>query len=65
MPFLVGMALASNIGAAATLIGNPQDMLIGETAGLSFGAICFGALRRCSWRWVAAYGMVWWMSRAA
>ena len=37
VPFLVGLALASNVGSAATLIGNPQDMLLGQVAHLSFG----------------------------
>lgn len=30
-PFLLALACAGNIGSAATLIGNPQNMLIGET----------------------------------
>ena len=37
MPFLIALAIASNIGAAATLIGNPQDMMIGAVAHLNFG----------------------------
>lgn len=36
VPFLLGLACASNIGSAATLIGNPQNMLIGEVLKLSF-----------------------------
>ncbi|HEY1793599.1 MAG TPA: SLC13 family permease [Opitutaceae bacterium] len=36
VPFLVGLAAASNIGAAATLIGNAQNMLIGSVAHLGF-----------------------------
>jgi Na+/H+ antiporter NhaD/arsenite permease-like protein len=36
MPFLLALACAANIGSAATLIGNPQNMLIGETLRLSF-----------------------------
>jgi Na+/H+ antiporter NhaD/arsenite permease-like protein len=36
MPFLLGLACASNVGSAATLIGNPQNMLVGQTLGLSF-----------------------------
>lgn len=36
VPFLLALALASNVGSAATLIGNPQNMLIGEVLGLSF-----------------------------
>ncbi|MGB5231457.1 MAG: SLC13 family permease [Desulfoprunum sp.] len=38
VPFLLGLALASNIGSAATIIGNPQNMLIGQSAGLDFNA---------------------------
>lgn len=36
VPFLLGLACASNAGSAATLIGNPQNMLIGQTLRLSF-----------------------------
>lgn len=37
VPFLVGLACAANIGSAATLMGNPQNMLIGSVLSLSFG----------------------------
>jgi len=37
VPFLLGLACASNAGSAATLSGNPQNMLVGQTLGLSFG----------------------------
>ncbi len=36
VPFLLGLACAANIGSAATLIGNPQNMLIGQVLGLRF-----------------------------
>jgi Na+/H+ antiporter NhaD/arsenite permease-like protein len=36
VPFLLALACASNVGSAATLIGNPQNMFIGETLRLSF-----------------------------
>ncbi len=36
VPFLVGLAVSSNIGSAATLIGNPQNMLIGQVGQLDF-----------------------------
>ena len=36
VPFLLGLACAANIGSASTLIGNPQNMLIGSTLRLSF-----------------------------
>jgi len=41
VPFLVGLACAANIGSAATLIGNPQNMLIGSVMKLDF----YGHLR--------------------
>ncbi len=37
MPFLLGLAVSSNIGSAATIIGNPQNMLIGQVGQLAFG----------------------------
>src|SRR5580698_6931292 len=30
VPFLIALAIASNLGAGATLIGNPQNMMIGQ-----------------------------------
>ncbi len=35
-PFLLALACAANVGSAATLIGNPQNMLIGQALDLSF-----------------------------
>lgn len=37
LPYLIALATSSNIGSVATLIGNPQNMFIGQTAGLDFG----------------------------
>jgi Na+/H+ antiporter NhaD/arsenite permease-like protein len=38
LPMLLALACAANIGSAATLIGNPQNMLIGQYLRLSFAA---------------------------
>ncbi len=35
MPYLIALATSSNIGSAATIIGNPQNMLIGQSAKLA------------------------------
>ncbi|MSO71754.1 MAG: anion transporter [Alphaproteobacteria bacterium] len=35
-PYLIALAGAANAGSAATLIGNPQNILIGQLGGLSF-----------------------------
>jgi Na+/H+ antiporter NhaD/arsenite permease-like protein len=44
VPFLIGLACAANIGSAATLIGNPQNMLIGSVLQLPFGGYLRHAL---------------------
>jgi Na+/H+ antiporter NhaD/arsenite permease-like protein len=44
LPYLLALACASNIGSAATLIGNPQNMLIGEVLKMSFSAYLLRAL---------------------
>jgi len=36
VPFLLALACAANVGSAATLIGNPQNMLIGQRLHVSF-----------------------------
>jgi Na+/H+ antiporter NhaD/arsenite permease-like protein len=36
-PFLIALCGASNTGSAATLIGNPQNILVGEIGSLDFG----------------------------
>ncbi len=36
LPHLLGVAIASNIGSAATFIGNPQNILIASLSGVSF-----------------------------
>ena len=35
-PHLVGLAVASNLGSAATLTGNPQNMIIGGLSGVPY-----------------------------
>jgi Na+/H+ antiporter NhaD/arsenite permease-like protein len=63
MPFLIALSIASNIGAAATLIGNPQNMMIGAVAHLNFGSYmlwsCVPVLLALS----SAYGIIWMWSR--
>jgi len=36
VPFLLGLAAASNVGSAATILGNPQNLLIGEALDVPF-----------------------------
>jgi Na+/H+ antiporter NhaD/arsenite permease-like protein len=62
-PFLIGLAGGANAGSAATIIGNPQNILIGEVGRLDF------------WKFLAACGppalvglacvyvVIWWQWR--
>lgn len=36
LPLLLGLAISANIGSAATITGNPQNMLIGTMSGIAF-----------------------------
>jgi Na+/H+ antiporter NhaD/arsenite permease-like protein len=35
-PYLIALATSANIGSAATLVGNPQNMIIGSFSGMPF-----------------------------
>jgi Na+/H+ antiporter NhaD/arsenite permease-like protein len=56
-PFLLALALAANVGSAATLIGNPQNMLIGQALQLSFA----GYLLDAGIPALLGLGVVWWV----
>jgi Na+/H+ antiporter NhaD/arsenite permease-like protein len=36
LPFLIALATSANIGSVATLVGNPQNMIIGQFSHISF-----------------------------
>jgi Na+/H+ antiporter NhaD/arsenite permease-like protein len=36
LPYLIALATSANIGSVATLVGNPQNMIIGHLSGISF-----------------------------
>ena len=55
VPYLLALACAANIGSAATLIGNPQNMLIGSVLGLSFASYSLQALPPV----VVSLGLLW------
>ena len=35
LPYLLGLAVSANIGSMATIIGNPQNILIGASSGMA------------------------------
>ncbi len=36
VPYLIGLATASNVGSVATITGNPQNIIIGSMSGISY-----------------------------
>ena len=63
VPFLIALAISSNIGAAATLIGNPQNMMIGQVAHVGFGRYLLWSCLPVGLAMIAAFGIIWLMSR--
>jgi len=58
-PYLIGLAGAANAGSAATMIGNPQNILIGQVGHLDFWrflAVCGGPALAAM---AIAYATVW------
>lgn len=63
LPFLMGLALASNIGAAATPIGNPQNIMVSTMAGLDFSEYIFWSLAPTVLALAGAYAITWYFAR--
>lgn len=63
IPFLIGLAVASNIGSAATIIGNPQNMLIGQFGRLSFGAFLSWCTPPVVLSFAGSYAIIVWLYR--
>jgi Na+/H+ antiporter NhaD/arsenite permease-like protein len=63
LPFLLGLACAANVGSAATLIGNPQNMLVGETLRLSFAGYALQAALPVALGLAATWAVIAWQAR--
>ncbi|MDL1872989.1 anion transporter [Deltaproteobacteria bacterium PRO3] len=63
LPFLMGLALAANIGAAATPIGNPQNIMVSSMARLHFSQYLLWSLPPTLLALAAAYGLTWALGR--
>lgn len=58
LPFLIGLAVSSNIGSASTIIGNPQNMLIGQMGRLNFGDFLYWCFPPSILSLAAGYGAI-------
>jgi Na+/H+ antiporter NhaD/arsenite permease-like protein len=64
-PFLFGLAAASNAGSAATLIGNPQNIMIGQVGGLGFWSYFAAAVVPSVLGLAISFGCIAWFWRAS
>jgi Na+/H+ antiporter NhaD/arsenite permease-like protein len=58
-PYLIALAGAANAGSAATLIGNPQNILIGQVGGLDFWAFLAACGPPAAAALVVVFAVVW------
>jgi Na+/H+ antiporter NhaD/arsenite permease-like protein len=63
VPYLLALACAANIGSAATLIGNPQNMLIGAVLELRFGGYFLEAIVPVALGLAALWALLAWQMR--
>jgi Na+/H+ antiporter NhaD/arsenite permease-like protein len=63
VPYLLGLAIASNIGSAATIIGNPQNMLIGQVGRLAFDRFFFWCAPPAAVALLLSYLLLCWLFR--
>ncbi len=63
VPYLLALACAANLGSAWTLIGNPQNMLIGQTLGLSFAGYFVEAALPVALGLLVTWALIAWQAR--
>ena len=63
VPFLIALAVSANIGSAATIIGNPQNMLIGQVGHLSFDGFLLWCSLPVLVSLIGSYGIIAWIYR--
>ncbi|MBF6559985.1 MAG: anion transporter [Candidatus Binataceae bacterium] len=62
-PFLLALATASNIGSAATITGNPQNMIVAGFAHLAYGAFAIRLAPAAAAGLVIDYAVIAWIYR--
>jgi Na+/H+ antiporter NhaD/arsenite permease-like protein len=59
VPFLIALAVSANIGAAATLMGNPQNIMVAQVAGLHFQDYILWCCPPVVGAMALAYAIIW------
>jgi Na+/H+ antiporter NhaD/arsenite permease-like protein len=62
-PFVIALAGGANAGSAATIIGNPQNILIGEVGGLDFWRFLLACAPPALAGLACVHLVVWWQWR--
>lgn len=63
VPYLLAVAMASNIGSTATITGNPQNILIGSFSGLPYGRFAAALSPVAAIGLVLTFFLIWLMHR--
>ncbi len=58
LPYLMAQAMLSNIGGAATLVGDPPNLMIGSTAGIDFTHFLLKMGPPIAVIWIATVGLL-------
>src|SRR5439155_15112783 len=58
-PFAIALAASVNAGSAATLIGNPQNILLGAVGHLDFGVFLVACLIPALFTLIVVFAVVW------
>ncbi len=64
LPFLLAIAMASNVGSAMAITGNPQNMLIGLTSGVGYTRFLAGLAPAALGGLAIVYACIAWFCRA-
>jgi Na+/H+ antiporter NhaD/arsenite permease-like protein len=62
-PYLIALATSANIGSSGTLVGNPQNMIIGGMSHVPFARFTALAAPASAAALVVNIGLLWWMYR--
>ncbi len=63
LPYLLAVAMASNVGSAATITGNPQNMMIGGFSGIPYATFFFTLAPVAVFGVVVTFVLLRWMHR--
>jgi Na+/H+ antiporter NhaD/arsenite permease-like protein len=63
-PYLLALAMSANIGSACTLVGNPQNMIIGHRSGIGFAEFFLSLAPSSFLGLCVLYGILRWGYRA-